>query len=602
MSYKITFSDSAKEANGYYITVQDATVNTNDTSLTLVGRNYPGYGQAIEGDLVHMLENFANSSPPNNPIEGQLWYDSNNKKLKINDGTAGNANWYPVAGVHQQPNIPQNAQIGDIWVDTGNNQLNIFNGSAFTLIGPNYSSALRSGSYATTATDIYGATHNIVINYVNDNAVEVISQDSFTPNQIIDGFSTINSGVNLSGKNLGSLTSPSYAKFWGLASQASALQQTVPTVQTVSANNFVRNDIDQRLSGVLTLGNDTGLLIGEIPTFLLQKNSYNAVFLNSYDQGQGGNFTFKATKNSNNNTLMVLNGNSQRVGIYSAGAAVSDPTATLDVTGTLNVSQNLTAQANVYTTGSVFVSGNVYVGSTLTCRYEQILVGPLTIGQPLATPLVPLNTGTSILNPSQSANYDIGDTNALWRNIYAQTFVGRLSGTADKASKLIGPSTYTLSGHVVQTPSSTNSTDGTPGTYNLDTKIVGQAVYGQNYTSTTFVSDSVMIYRPTTQPDANVTGNGQLWKQSKSDFLQDLYAVALKTGAIVLFGQDTPISGWVMCDGSYYDHGAAGSTYYNLWSVIGFKYGQQGVSSFRVPTLHLPDLGNGAQINYYIKL
>ena len=52
--------------------------------ITLIGKNYTGYGELIAEDLVKMLENQANvtTSPPNTPLEGQLWYDTTENNLK----------------------------------------------------------------------------------------------------------------------------------------------------------------------------------------------------------------------------------------------------------------------------------------------------------------------------------------------------------------------------------------------------------------------------------------------------------------------------------------------------------------------------------------
>ena len=72
-NYNVYYSDPGKTTP---IVVVDGTLNTSDTSIKLVGQNYPGYGPALSEDLVHILENFASSSPPNNPIEGQLWFNT----------------------------------------------------------------------------------------------------------------------------------------------------------------------------------------------------------------------------------------------------------------------------------------------------------------------------------------------------------------------------------------------------------------------------------------------------------------------------------------------------------------------------------------------
>lgn len=78
MAYTIVKSDGS-----VLTTIADGTINTTSTSLGLPGRNYAGYGQTLDTNFVHMMENFADSSPPANPLKGQLWYDTNNSVLKV---------------------------------------------------------------------------------------------------------------------------------------------------------------------------------------------------------------------------------------------------------------------------------------------------------------------------------------------------------------------------------------------------------------------------------------------------------------------------------------------------------------------------------------
>lgn len=64
------------KTNGDQLTsVPDGEIDIS-TSIRLVGKNYPGYGEIIAENLVGMLENFANSVAPRNPMNGQLWYDT----------------------------------------------------------------------------------------------------------------------------------------------------------------------------------------------------------------------------------------------------------------------------------------------------------------------------------------------------------------------------------------------------------------------------------------------------------------------------------------------------------------------------------------------
>ena len=56
--------------------IPDGTTDTSSTSLALVGRGVTGYGTAENENYVYLLENFANSTAPLQPILGQLWYNS----------------------------------------------------------------------------------------------------------------------------------------------------------------------------------------------------------------------------------------------------------------------------------------------------------------------------------------------------------------------------------------------------------------------------------------------------------------------------------------------------------------------------------------------
>ena len=56
--------------------VADGTVNTTATDLALVGRALTDYGAYENENYVFLLENFADSTAPLQPILGQLWYNS----------------------------------------------------------------------------------------------------------------------------------------------------------------------------------------------------------------------------------------------------------------------------------------------------------------------------------------------------------------------------------------------------------------------------------------------------------------------------------------------------------------------------------------------
>lgn len=63
-----------------------------DTTLVIIGRGFTDYGEPIQQNLVYMLENFADDTAPNYPIEGQLWYNNATQALSVYNG----ATWLPI--------------------------------------------------------------------------------------------------------------------------------------------------------------------------------------------------------------------------------------------------------------------------------------------------------------------------------------------------------------------------------------------------------------------------------------------------------------------------------------------------------------------------
>ena len=94
MAYTIVKSDGT-----VLTTIADGTINTTSTTQGLPGRNYAGYGQTLDTNIVHQLENFAFVDPPANPLRGQLWYNTNANTLCVcpADGTTNPSAWLILA-------------------------------------------------------------------------------------------------------------------------------------------------------------------------------------------------------------------------------------------------------------------------------------------------------------------------------------------------------------------------------------------------------------------------------------------------------------------------------------------------------------------------
>lgn len=81
MPYHINLSNGDR-----LVTIEEGTADVVTTSLTLIGKNYAGYGESLNENLVHLLENFSNQTSPPSPIKGQLWYDGVDQVLKVYNG------------------------------------------------------------------------------------------------------------------------------------------------------------------------------------------------------------------------------------------------------------------------------------------------------------------------------------------------------------------------------------------------------------------------------------------------------------------------------------------------------------------------------------
>jgi hypothetical protein len=95
--------------------------------ITLIGKNYTGYGELIAEDFVKLLENQANSSNPSSPLTGQLWYDTTENNLKVYDSTAWDR-LTPTVGT----SAPSSPTAGTFWLDTAkDNTLKVYTGTAW---------------------------------------------------------------------------------------------------------------------------------------------------------------------------------------------------------------------------------------------------------------------------------------------------------------------------------------------------------------------------------------------------------------------------------------------------------------------------------------
>jgi len=560
-AYDIPRSNSSKP----HIIINTGTANYS-TSIGLVGPNYKGYGEVIAKNFLYILENFANSIPPANPSEGQLWYDTSNpssKVLRIFD----QARWIPINGIWQQSAEPTYVKTGDLWIDTGSKQLRIYSGINWVTVGADFSQGFQTGNENTSLLGTDGIYHSVIVSYLNGDAITILSKESFKPIEVIDGFDNLIPGLNISNKPYDNLV----PKIYGNASEASALSVTAPNAQTVSANNFLRKDIPQSLTESLVIDNNAGLRIGATSsTFLLQKVGSDARISSI---SPGSKILFSITSETGVPKSLVTidgSGDNGRIGI---GANNVNPVATLDVSGTLRVSNSATMAS------SLLVLKEFIAASTAT------ITGPANFsnvsrfnGTMLSQAIVPLSTST----------YDIGTQSIPFNNIYAGVVnAGYFSGNAETAKYLFTPTTFSASNGQVDLLPSSNFDGAT--NINFTATVTHKSIDQQPSTSTVSGSYSIAVSNNT----------DKLYKITKTDFLSDVSPGLSSSGMIMSWAGDVAPTGWALCDGATYNQSGL---YNSLFSVIGIKYGSTAPGTFQVPNLTSLTATGPVTIKYIIRI
>lgn len=186
-------------------TVQDGTIATEIATIKFPGRAYQNYGEAVNENMLWIMQCFANASSPVNPVVGQLWYDTVHSLLMFYSGST----WITAGGVFLSSTQPISGNnIGAFWYDTVNKQLHIWNGTTWDLIGPLGSATNTdpqnlvipsfSAFESIRISDSSSVYHQIWRLTVGGSVVAIISKDAaFTPSPSITGFTAILPGINV---------------------------------------------------------------------------------------------------------------------------------------------------------------------------------------------------------------------------------------------------------------------------------------------------------------------------------------------------------------------------------------------------------------------
>jgi hypothetical protein len=267
MSYTINYYNG-----DFAVTVQDGTVDST-FAVKLIGKNYAGYGEVHNENFLALLQNFAGNNEPGRKTAGQLWYDSQKKKLKFYDG----GKFKNTGGAEISDTEPLGLVEGDLWYKPATKQLfaktSLSGADAFSLIGPQAAGSAQTEMFSRTVTDTFSGTHSIIEAIVNGQTMFIISQDgTFTLDDAenggpIAGFTDIHPGITLAYTREQDPNDPMYGvqettdlgsdpiRFFGTATNADKLGG-------VLAENYVRNDQASAFTSRVAFA-DVGYTVGD---------------------------------------------------------------------------------------------------------------------------------------------------------------------------------------------------------------------------------------------------------------------------------------------------------------------------------------------------
>lgn len=359
------------KSNGELLaTLADGNVDITTSSIALIGRDSVNFGEYVNENFIKLLENFSSTTPPEYPLDGQLWFDAATGKLKIYDGSS----FKLTGGASVSPISPSNPTIGDLWIDNSADQLHFWNGSEMVVVGPGYNITQgKTGIFAQTVIDSQSRSQVISTVMVGGSVVGIFAKNTFTPYLPISGFtSPIKPGFTLSSIINGNLNANS------LSASSLILNDGTKKLSDV----VVFSDMDNILDGSLSIQNNTGITVGDIDNFTIGIVGNNTLLSNNIADSK---LTLRMSRTVGNSITSVdaitVDSNTKAFGIFN-----QSPVTTLDVGG------DVTVRGNLYVTGaglplvlSIDATGqsnvNSYVISQLTILAPGNIFGNGTVAR-----------------------------------------------------------------------------------------------------------------------------------------------------------------------------------------------------------------------------
>lgn len=347
MAYQINKTDGTIVS-----TVADGQVDTLSTDLTLIGKNYSGFGESLNENFVKILENFANSIRPSHPIRGQIWFDTSEARLKVYNGTE----FVPVSSAQISGTQPTTLGTGDLWFNSTDKQLYFYDGSNAILLGPDYSDSQgKSGFEVRSILDTLNQTRVVTLLFNNGLLLGIFAKDSFTPKVAIAGFT----GSIQPGFNSGTIEG---FKFNTTATNAEQLGGA-------DATTYVRKDTSNIISGQIRITTDLGLVVGSGGQANLTVSGGDVILSNS---STNKDIILNVRKGIVQEDAIQIVADTRKINLYD-GFTDSE----VIVGGDLTVTGNLTVQGEVVTLNTATLEvedKSIYLGKIADAALSEDIV------------------------------------------------------------------------------------------------------------------------------------------------------------------------------------------------------------------------------------
>ena len=396
MSYTIKHPDGTT-----LLTLGDGKIDEKNTSLTLIGKNIPTYGEYFNNNLILLLQNFASVDEPRSPLLGQLWYDVGTGRMMVYDL---NDTFRPITGVLSGENQPVELAQNDFWWDTVNKQINFSpDGQDVYLVGPAYPDSFGNmGIKPAVVTDLTNASHNIGVLYNNNSLIGIISESEFDLSGPIGNIATVMPGITLN-------TTNGNVRFVGTATSADS-------IQGIDVTKLLRNDINDATTGSFSVLSNLGLLVGATQdiTMYVDSATYRGVIQHN-----------RADKSFRIRITDSIVGNKTALHFESAlsylGVWTENPQYPLDVLGNTRIQGNLIVvgtTTNITSNNLQVNDKNIELGYSLNVD-STVDGGGITLHGTTDHTILWVNDGTGwnfnthVNLPSTSTTYKISGTTVL---------------------------------------------------------------------------------------------------------------------------------------------------------------------------------------------